>query len=175
MNRWTRRVLVSLAVLTVAGAAGAQMVRFRAFSAGNFTAHLTGGEEVPPVATRGTGQAALSVSDDRSEVRYKLLVANVKNMTQAHIHCGAAGVNGPVVVFLFGLVPDGETLNGILAQGSFTAENIIVRPDSAACPGGVADLEGLLAKMEAGMTYVNVHTLQYPGGEVRGQIRPPEE
>jgi hypothetical protein len=39
----------------------------------------------------------------------------------------------------------------------------------------VADLEGLLAKMEAGMTYVNVHTLQFPGGEIRGQVRPPEE
>jgi hypothetical protein len=151
------------------------MVRFRSASAGNFTAHLSGAQEVPAVDTAGHGQALLSVSDDRSEVRYKVLVANVENMTQAHIHCGAAGVNGPVVVFLFGLIPEGETLNGILAQGKFTATNIIPRPDSAACPGGVADLEGLRAKMEAGMTYVNVHTLQFPGGEIRGQVRPPEE
>lgn len=175
MSRWKSRSVLVLAAIVMAGTASAQMLtRFRAFSDGNFTARLSGSQEVPPVATRAAGQAVFSVSDDRSEVRYKELVANIVGITQSHIHCGAAGVNGPIVVFLFGFIPEGETLNGILAQGSFKEENIIPRPDSAACPGGVATLEELLAKMEAGGAYVNVHTLEHPGGEIRGQIRPPE-
>ena len=42
--------------------------------------------------------------------------------------------------------------------------------DSAACPGGVATLEDVLEKMRTGGAYVNVHTTQFPGGEIRGQI-----
>lgn len=172
MSRSTRLWIVGLAALAMAGAASAQVLtRFRALGDGNFVASLSGGQEVPPVDARGRGQAVFSVSEDRSVVQYKVLVANVENMTQSHIHCGLAGLNGPVVVFLFGFIPEGETLNGILAQGSFDATDVIPRSDSAACPGGVADLDDVLAKMEAGDAYVNVHTLAHPGGEIRGQIR----
>ena len=174
MNRWIKLWVVGLAAVSLAGTASAQLLRFRSFGTGNFVAHLSGGQEVPAAETRGTGQAVLSVNEDRSEVRYKVLVANVEKITQSHIHCAGAGVNGPVVAFLFGFIPDGETLDGILAQGKIRQENIIARPDSAACPGGLSTLEDLLVKMEAGQAYVNVHTIQYPGGEIRGQIRPPE-
>jgi hypothetical protein len=174
MRKYGYLTIAILIAVAAAGAASAQMTRFRALGTGNLVAHLSGAQEVPPVDARGQGQAVFSVSDDRSVVNYKLLVANTENMTASHIHCGAPGVNGPVVVFLFGTVPDGETLNGILAQGSFKQEKLIPRPDSAACPGGVATLEQLLAKMEAGDAYVNVHTLAHPGGEIRGQIKPPE-
>ena len=174
MNRWKSRWILLLTAVAMAGSAQAQ-VRFRAFGDGNFTAHLTGGQEVPPVTTRGLGQAAFSVNEDGTEVRFKLLVTNVKDITQAHIHCGPPGVNGPVVVFLFGMVSAGVNLTGLLSEGSFTNTNIIARPDSAACPGGIGSLDDLLAKMRTGGAYANVHTLVNPGGEVRGLIRPPEE
>lgn len=134
--------------------------------------HLNGDGEVPPVATLAQGQAVFTASS-MDTVAYRLNVAKIRNVTQAHIHCGEAGVNGPVVVFLFGFVSGGVTVNGILAEGSFTNANIIPRPDSAACPGGVGDLEDLIDRMRTGRAYVNVHTVQNPGGEVRGQIATP--
>ena len=132
--------------------------------------HLAGRNEVPPVDSRGQGQAKLAVSDDGTAIDFRLTVANLENITQAHIHCGAEGVNGPVVVFLFGFVSGGVTLNGILGEGTITAAGVIPRPSSEACPGGVADLDDLLAKIEAGQAYVNVHTVANSGGEIRGQL-----
>ena len=97
--------------------------------------------------------------------------ANIDDVTQSHIHCGPPGVAGPVVVFLFGFVAEGVTVNGRLSEGTITAANVIPRPDSAACPGGIADFDDLLAKMRSGDTYVNVHTIENPPGEIRGQLR----
>jgi hypothetical protein len=78
------------------------------------------------------------------------------------------GVNGPVVAFLFGFVPTGETVNGTLAVGTLTGADLIPRP----LIGFGGTMGELIARMRAGGAYVNVHTIEYPGGEIRGQIRP---
>jgi hypothetical protein len=54
--------------------------------------------------------------------------------------------------------------NGTLAEGTFTAANLVG-------PLAGATLADLLAEMEAGNSYVNVHTLAFPPGEIRGQVR----
>lgn len=137
----------------------------------NFRAHLSGSEEVPAVETQGQGQAIFKLSKDGTELDYKLIVANIQDVTQAHIHCGSDDVNGPVVAFLFGFVPGGVDVNGILREGTITASDVIPRPDSPVCPGGIADFEELLDNLRSGEAYVNVHTVDNPGGEIRGQIR----
>lgn len=137
----------------------------------NFTASLKGSEEVPAVDTNGQGQAIFHLSKDGTELQYKLIAANIVDVTQAHIHCGAAGVNGPVVAFLYGFNPDGISPDGILSQGTITAGDVIPRPHSDACPGGVANFDEMIAKIMNGDAYVNVHTFVWPGGEIRGQIR----
>lgn len=139
---------------------------------GVFITHLSADNEVPANASNGQGEVSFILNDEGTALEYKLIVANTKSITQAHIHCGEAGVNGPVVVFLFGLDPGGVNQNGILAEGTITAENIIPRDSSAACMGGVNSMEKLLEKMRNGGAYVNVHTLALPGGVIRGQIRP---
>jgi hypothetical protein len=136
----------------------------------NFRAHLTGAEEVPQVDTRARGQSIFQLSKDGSELHFRLIVANIEDVTQAHIHCGARGVNGPVVAFLFGLVEEGVTHNGVLATGTLINADVIARPDSEVCPGGVANFDEMLDKMRTGEAYVNVHTIDNPAGEVRGQI-----
>jgi hypothetical protein len=136
----------------------------------NYKAHLSGDEEVPVVETDGTGVANLKVSKTGDSLHFKLNVSNLADITQAHIHCGPEGVNGPVVAFLFGLVPAGVTEEGRLAEGTITDANVIARPNSAECPGGVSNLDDVLEKMQSGGAYVNVHTLAFPGGEARGQI-----
>jgi hypothetical protein len=140
----------------------------------NFRTHLTGDQEVPPAETRGQGQAIFQLSKDGTELSYKLIVANIENVVQAHIHCGALGVNGPVVAWLYPPAPPAQLIpgrfNGVLAEGVITNAKVIPRPDSPACPGGVANFDDLIEKIKLGHAYVNVHTLQYPGGEIRGQI-----
>jgi hypothetical protein len=136
----------------------------------NFVTPLKGREEVPPVDTKATGLAKFQLSKDGTQLDYKLIASNIEGVTQAHIHCGSPGVIGPIVVFLFGFDPVGVDPNGILAQGTITPGDVIPLPDSVECPGGIADFEELIERLETGGAYVNVHTFVNPGGEIRGHI-----
>ena len=130
----------------------------------NFKAHLSGKEEVPPVATKAQGQAHFKLSKDGTKLEFKLNVANIENVTAAHIHLAPKGDNGPVVVTLFsGPTTEGKT-TGTLAEGTITAADLVG-------PLAGKPLSDLIKQMEAGNTYVNVHTTQHPAGEIRGQIR----
>jgi hypothetical protein len=97
---------------------------------------------------------------------YKVITSEMHGVTQSHIHIGNFGTNGPIVVFLFGFISGGVDTDGILAQGSFTAANLIARP----AIGFGATMPELVAKLRSGGAYVNVHTVAHPGGEIRGQI-----
>jgi hypothetical protein len=133
----------------------------------NFRTHLTGDQEVPAVSTRAQGQAIFQLNKERTELRYKVIVANIHNVTMAHIHLAPAGVNGPVVAWLYPAAPPAQLIpgrfNGVLAEGILTEDDLV---------GMLAgeSLETLVEQIMAGNTYVNVHTLQFPPGEVRGQI-----
>jgi CHRD domain len=143
----------------------------------NFIAHLDGGEEVPVRDTRATGQAIFQLSVDGTELHYELIVVKIENVVQAHIHLGVAGVNGPVVAFLYGLVPaGGGRVDGLLAEDTITAADLV-------SPLAGMPLSELVDRMRAEGTYVNVHTNDgvdptntgpgdFPGGEIRGQIAP---
>ena len=130
----------------------------------NFAAPLSGRQEVPSVDSKGTGVATFKLSKDGSEMRYKLNVANIENVTQAHIHLAPAGQNGSVVAFLFGFVAGGVTVNGTLAEGTLTAGNLIG-------PLAGLSLDDLVKEMASGDAYVNVHTVAHPPGEIRGQVK----
>ncbi|WP_426060592.1 CHRD domain-containing protein [Hymenobacter sp. B1770] len=130
----------------------------------NFTAHLTGDEEVPAVATNATGQAIFKLSKDGKSLSYKLIVANISTtVIFGHLHLGERGANGPVVVDLVGRT--GPSPQGVIAEGIIT---------SASLKGplaGQTTLSGLIAAMEAGRIYTNVHSTAVPSGEIRGQVR----
>lgn len=134
----------------------------------SFKAHLTGDQEVPAVETKATGQAIFKLSKDGAELSYKLIVANIENVHMAHIHYAPTGSNGPVVVWLYPTDGPPPSLiegrkDGILAEGIITEDDL-----RGALTG--ESLEELLEGMIAGNTYVNVHTIQNPAGEIRGQI-----
>jgi hypothetical protein len=161
----------SLVALVIAAFVLSAVALAVAHESKNFGAPLSGDEEVPPVDTNARGNSVLHLSKSGDGLNFKLIVANIENVTQAHIHCGAEGVNGPVVVFLFPFTPAGVTANGVLSEGTLTNADVIPRPSSAECPGGVANLDELTAKLRSGGAYVNVHTTSNPGGEIRGQVR----
>jgi CHRD domain len=162
-------------VLVVMLALGLLAVVPSALAGDNVVATLSGDQEVPPRDTQAVGVATFKLRQDGAALRFKVNVANIDNVFAAHIHCGAVGVNGPVGVTLFMGVPAGGAVNGTLAEGTITA------PDAGNGCGWV-DLAAVLAAIASGATYVNVHTDDgvappntgpgdFPGGEIRGQIR----
>ena len=160
-------------VLVLAVALGVFALAAPASAGENFSAPLSGDQEVPPVDTNATGVAKFKLRDEGLE--FKINVANIENVFAAHIHCGAVGENGPVGVTLFTGPVGGGAFSGTLAEGTITAPD----PDNAC---GWVTLADVLAAIESGDTYANVHTNDgmdppntgpgdFPGGEIRGQIR----
>ena len=192
MSRMTRTFSLGAAVVFVAACTsdrpaptGAEIRAplFARSPASNLGTHLDGPDENPPNASLAQGQAIFRVSDDGSSVEYKLIAANIDNAFMAHIHLAAAGVNGPIVVWLFPSTapvpgPAGAgRFDGVLAQGTFTAANLVG-------PLLGHPLSEVLAAMRSGGAYVNVHTNDgippantgpgdLPGGEIRGQLHAP--
>ncbi len=138
-----------------------------AASGANFTAHLSGDKEVPPVSTLAQGQAMFQLSKDGTELSYRLISANIEDVLMAHIHLAPAGLNGSIVAWLYPNAPPPVLIpgifNGVLAEGSVSAADLV---------GSLAGhpLSDLVDAMNAGNTYVNIHTSAHPGGEIRGQI-----
>jgi hypothetical protein len=171
-----RFVIFGAALAALVGAA----IAFAGFNQ-NFGTHLKGRTEVPARDTSGQGQALLHLSDDGLAMDYKLIVANIDNAFMAHIHIAAEGVNGPVAVWLYpGTTPNVTAplgqgrLDGVIAEGTFTAANFIG-------PLAGHPMSDLVNAIETGNAYVNVHTNDgvdgtntgpgdFPGGEIRAQL-----
>lgn len=133
-----------------------------------FTATLTGANEVPAVTTSATGTATFTAVGDTA-IAYTVSVNGLTGMTMGHIHAGAAGVNGGVLVWL--APPNGSapaapagTQNGVISSGQFNASWI--RGIGGAAPISLDSLKSLL---RSGNAYVNYHTSTFGGGELRGQ------
>lgn len=108
---------------------------------------LSGAEEVPPVATKATGSGTIVIAEDRSvsgSVTTTGIVA-----TAAHIHDGVRGANGPVIVPM-----------------EKTADNVWT------IKAGSKLTEAQYEKFKAGGLYVNVHSAENKGGEIRAQLKP---
>ena len=93
-------------------------------------------------------------------------------ITQVHLHCGAAGDNGPVVAFLFGPVEGGVTVDGNLASGVLTADDIVDADFASdpACGSNVNTIASLYNLILEGKLYANIHSVAFPNGEVRAQV-----
>ncbi len=133
----------------------------------HFRTDLAGANEVPPRAVDGSGhfEATLNANDG---INFNLKVCHIQDVTQAHIHVGAAGVNGPIILFLFGPAfadpVDVDTCT-MLSVGKLDASDLIPRPAQ-----GVNTFDDAIQKIRDGQAYVNVHTTTFPGGEIRGQL-----
>jgi hypothetical protein len=160
VQKWDISGATSIANLSATDAAGNNIL---------FT-KLVGAQEVPPLTSAGSGDVSVTLRTDAilgQVIDYSLSYTSLPGATQSHIHSGAFGVNGPPHVFLCsntlgGTTPacpaTGGTVTGTLTAADFTAG------------GAVADFPALLAAIQAGTTYVNVHTTAVPGGEIRGQL-----
>lgn len=116
-----------------------------------YVATLSGGAEVPPVTTTATGTATLTLTG--SSLNFTIEVSDIDSANAAHIHAGAAGANGGVMVGLF----DGPTtaldFTGTLMEGTVTV------------------VDSVITRLQNGTAYVNVHTVANAPGEIRGQVQ----
>ena len=147
MNRSTAGVWAVAAAIALAGCADMQskMPDWMPGS-GAVKVTLSGAEEVPPAKTEGSGSGSFRVAEDRT-LTGSVTTKGVAG-TAAHIHQGAKGKNGPVIVPL--------TKNG----------------DTYSVPEGRKLTEAQVTALKEGNLYVNVHSNKYKGGEVRAQLQP---
>ena len=150
---------------------------------GNVSAQLSAAEEVMPAGvvneSTARGSAVFQVNADGTAITYRLIVANIENVFMAHIHRGPAGSNGPPVVWLYPSTTPGPgpaaggRIDGVIAEGTITAANLVG-------PLAGQPLSALIADLIGGNAYVNVHTDDgvapintgpgdFFGGEIRGQ------
>ena len=108
---------------------------------------LTGDQEVPPNTSTAVGTGSIRV-DAAGNVSGSVAAPGMAG-TMAHIHVGAPGVNGPVIIPLTGSAGDTWTV-----------------------PAGAKLTDEQMAAYKAGNLYVNIHTAEHKGGEVRTQLKP---
>lgn len=134
-------------------------------SAQTLTATLNGGEETPILNTGAVGTVEVIVDATNQEITVTLRVFNVPTPTTAgHIHIGPEGIAGPVVInFPEALV--GRT--GDFAMMFRAGPNqFVARPAI-----GINTMEDAIQAIVNGNSYVNIHTQQFPAGEIRGQLK----
>ena len=147
--------LAALFILTASSQAQAQIV--------NFTAALSGGNEVPGVSTGSVGTGTASVNLATQVVTFRIDVYNMPvGTTASHFHAGAAGVNGPTVVNF--TVAAGIS-NDYAISGTASATDLTVRPAN-----GINSWEDFIQALLLGNIYMNVHSTANGGGEIRGQV-----
>ncbi len=116
-----------------------------------------------------TGLAVLRPGPDEDTLSYELKMQGIENVTQAHIHVATdPGGDGPPAVWLYPAAPPAAVVPGefigVLGAGDVTAADFVG-------PLAGLTLDDLFAAIEQGRAYVNVHTEQFPAGEIRGQLR----
>lgn len=142
---------------------------------------LSGYQEVPAVSTGATSTFRATISDDESSIQWELSYADLEGaIQQVHIHVGNHGVNGGVSVFLCTNLGNGPAgmqpcpASPATISGTITAADVSpnIPATAAARTQGIntGELNELIAAMRAGVTYVNVHSTMWPGGEVRSQV-----
>jgi CHRD domain len=135
-----------------------------------FSASLSGAEEVPPINTAGTG--AFEMTIQQGTITFSLTFSDLSSpLSVAHLHFAPSKVAGGVMIFLCG--GGGQpacpaTTEGTIT-GTITAANVTGPSAQGIAPG---DLDSALeAVRNDGLAYVNMHTANFGGGEIRGQVR----
>ena len=169
------RVKLAVAVAVMGAMAVAGTAAIAGGGSKQFRASLDGYQEVPVVSTTGNGQFRATVTQTGDGFAYRLSYAALEgSVTQAHIHLGQPAVNGGISVFLcsnLGNGPAGTQAcppSPATVTGTIDAADVIGPTAQGIAPGELAEL---LRAMRAGVTYANVHSSLFPGGEIRGQIR----
>jgi len=167
------RIKIALAVAT-AGVLGLGTVAM-ASDGGSEHETLTGYEEVPALSTPGVGEFRATISHSSDEIQYELTFSGLEsNATQAHIHFENKTNNGPIVVFLCTNLGNGPAGTQACPAAGGTITGTITPADVGAGAAGqglaAGEFNEFVRAIRAGATYVNVHSVGRPTGEIRAQL-----
>jgi len=128
------------------------------------TASLNGANETPTAINTGAfGSATVIVDMTNRTVTYTVDVFNLPSgVAASHIHAGAAGTSGPVVV---NFAPPVPASNDFRFTGTVKDTEFLLRPDQ-----GIRSADDMFQAILGGNSYVNVHSAVNGGGEIRGQL-----
>jgi hypothetical protein len=168
MKKILNLVAIAVALVAFSGAAKADVLVF--------TTTLTGSQEVPPTGSPGIGNAVVTVDTVTNMMTVSVSFSGlVSPVSISHIHCCAGpGVNAGVATTLpsFPEFPTGVTAGSYLRTFDLTLASSF-NAGFIAARGGTVDSAraAFISNMSAGLTYFNIHTVQFPGGEIRGQLQ----
>jgi CHRD domain len=147
----------------------------------SFRARLRSIQEVPAVSSVATGEFRAKVNAAGTELSYELEYSGLEGtVTQSHIHLGQAGVNGGIMIWLCGTSTNpgpAGTPTCPPAPGGKVSRTVIAADVVGPAGQGVAagEFAEALRGMRNGVSYANVHSTMWPGGEIRGQIKSDED
>ena len=182
MSRRRRLLVVALTVgtavaITATGSAATPSEE-DSFSGNVQFVQLSGYNENPnSISTPATATFRLTINNQAQEITYRLSYANMPTaVTQAHVHFGSEWQMGANISFFLctnlGNAPAGVVVQACPAApatitGTIKAVDVVGPTALGIAPGEFAEV---VKAIRAGFTYVNVHTTQFPGGEVRAQL-----
>ena len=133
-----------------------------------FSANLSGENEVPPINTAGSATFHMEIG---STITFSLTFSGLSSpLTVSHLHFAPTNVAGGVMIFLCGGggQPDCPAATSGTITGTITAANV-VGPTTQGI--AVGDLDSALEAVREGLAYANMHTTNFAGVEIRGQVR----
>jgi len=133
-----------------------------------FSASLAGGNEVPPINSAGTGAFEMTIRDT---ITFSLTFSGLSSpLTVSHLHFAPTKVAGGVMIFLCGggNQPACPAATSGTITGTITAANV-TGPSAQGITAG--DLTSALEAVRDGLSYANMHTTTFPGGEIRGNVK----
>ncbi len=165
-------VLLAMTVIGMGTSLATLGVRADDNEAITFRTRLTGFGEVPPKLVDGSGTFSGTLSPDGQSLSWTLTWTGLTGPALvAHIHFGQPQNIGTPVVFFCGgpkpACPDGANHSGMLT-GTFTAADVVAVPSQNVTAG---DFAGFVMILRAHLGYANIHTANFPAGEIRGQVR----
>jgi hypothetical protein len=172
------RPIWAVRILAIAGVAA---LAFTTATAGEgstrFSTSMSGFQETPAILTSGTGTFHATVQGN-SLTYTETFGGLTSNVTQSHIHFGERAVAGAFFVFLCSNLGNGPAgtpacpAAGGTVTGTVTAANVLAVSGQNISAG---DFAALLRILRSGDAYVNVHSVKFPAGEIRGQVRAGED
>jgi hypothetical protein len=131
-----------------------------------FVATLNGDSEAP--SSTGSGHAVVDYNPVMNDITYSLTFQNLgSDATMSHIHSGLPGTNGPILLWFF---PPTLTPTPTATSGHYTGTWTPADLASQSQNPSITTFTELLSALNSGDTYVNVHSVNFPGGEIRGQL-----
>ena len=138
-------------------------------------AKLSGYNEIPAVSSTGGGEFRAKIDTDSNTIEYTMTYNDLEGSAlQSHIHVGQTHVSGGISAFLCTNLSNAPAnvpacpITAGTVTGTIQASDVIGPNAQGIAPGEFAEL---IAAIQAGAAYANVHTSKVPSGEIRGQIK----